>query len=166
MNKIFINNSKARKQIEYKIDNNGCWICVSHSKNTHGYPTIYINNKSTGIHRYMYKKFKGEIPEGLCACHKCDNPACINPEHLFIGTYKDNAQDKISKGRDFFPDNTGLHYNKGNKNGRVKLREEQVIKIRNSNLKQRELAEIYKVSQVLISHIQINKIWKHITNEF
>jgi hypothetical protein len=72
-----------------KIDEKGCWI----SYGKRGKPVSYK------YHRDSYKLFKGEIPEGLCVLHTCDNGFCINPDHLWLGTQKDNMQDKSKKGR-------------------------------------------------------------------
>ena len=88
------------KPIEYEIDSNGCWICVSHSnKGGQGYPRVMRNWEQIKIHRYVYKLYKNKIPDGLYVCHKCDVRHCINPEHLFEGTSSDNALDRERKGR-------------------------------------------------------------------
>jgi hypothetical protein len=63
------------------------------------YGTFFINGKVDKAHRAAYTMFLGPIPEGLCVLHKCDTPACVNPEHLFVGTKEDNAKDMISKNR-------------------------------------------------------------------
>lgn len=91
--------SPNKKEIKWDIDKNGCWICISHTPNTYGYPQCRQGYKIVVISRVMYEKYKGEIPNGMLVCHTCDNPKCINPEHLFIGTNQDNVDDMVRKGR-------------------------------------------------------------------
>jgi len=64
-----------------------------------GYGRIPIFGKNKSAHRFVWELLKGDIPEGLCVCHHCDNPKCINPDHLFLGTFYDNNHDKINKGK-------------------------------------------------------------------
>lgn len=86
------------KPIIYVITENNCWECISHSKNK-GYPQIYRRNSKEKGYRYVYELYKGKIPEGLHIMHLCDNPACINPNHLKPGTHQDNMDDMNNKGR-------------------------------------------------------------------
>ena len=106
-----------------------CWIWNGYLNNT-GYGQVpFYHFKTRLAHRVSYKLFIGNFDDSLCVCHKCDNPKCVNPEHLFLGTHKDNALDKVSKGRgvywnknkthcknghEFTPENTRLQ-----KNGRL-----------------------------------------------
>ena len=76
----------------------GCWIWQGY-KIKNGYGRTTRNYKQILAHRLSYQLNIGDIPEGLCVCHTCDVRACINPDHLFLGTIKDNNQDKINKGR-------------------------------------------------------------------
>lgn len=75
-----------------------CWEW-QRGTNSKGYGAVKIQNKTYSAHRVSWTLFNGDIPEGMFVCHHCDNPKCVNPEHLFIGTQKDNMQDKCKKGR-------------------------------------------------------------------
>lgn len=76
----------------------GCWEWTR-SSNGSGYGSFNFNGVHTTAHRQSYMAYKGEIPQGIIVCHTCDNKKCINPEHLFLGTYKDNYRDAVSKGK-------------------------------------------------------------------
>jgi len=91
---------KKMKEITWDVNGFGCWICNSHAKDQAGYPKTCFNGKTTSISRIMYQKYKGEIPTGLFVLHDCpggDNPGCINPEHLRVGTHQENMNDKKIK---------------------------------------------------------------------
>ena len=74
----------------------GCWL---YGGKTDRYGHVYVRGKIMVAHRVAYELVKGEIPEGMLVCHKCDVPGCCNPDHLWIGTDKDNMQDMVRKGR-------------------------------------------------------------------
>jgi len=80
-----------------KIPIGGCWIWTG-AKHPDGYGSIKYKNQPWKVHRLSYLVYKGEIAESL-VLHSCDNPSCINPEHLFLGTASDNMKDMVSKGR-------------------------------------------------------------------
>lgn len=107
-------------------------------------------------HRVSYSIFKGEIPEGMCVCHKCDNPKCCNPDHLFLGTVKENSNDMISKGRSLA----------GSKNHKSKLTENDIKEIvlmrLETGLSYPKIAKIYNVTPSAIRFIFIGKNWKHL----
>ena len=75
-----------------------CWLWLG-SVNNYGYGTLGHNKKVILAHRYAWEITNGAIPDGLLVCHSCDNPPCVNPDHLFLGTHTDNLNDCISKGR-------------------------------------------------------------------
>lgn len=98
-------------------------------------------------HRLAYELFVGPIPEGLCVLHRCDVRACVNPDHLFLGTAKDNSDDKISKGRE--------NRVKGTKSGRAKFSAEEIKAIRNTTgVTIRDLAKSLGVNKNTIFKIK------------
>lgn len=107
--------------------NTGCWLWT-HGSLVAGYGVIQDGNKSLKAHRVSYELFIGQIGKGLFVCHKCDTPACVNPNHLWLGTCKDNLRDAVKKkrmheqkkthcpnGHPYSGDNLIMHYRK-NKN--------------------------------------------------
>ena len=76
----------------------GCWIWQG-AKNQYGYGTMIHARKQWLTHRWAYTQWRGTIPAGLCVCHSCDTPACVNPDHLWLGTHQDNMRDRNRKGR-------------------------------------------------------------------
>lgn len=84
--------------IEWTEKENGCWICTSHRRGSEGYFHVVRDHKRIHIHRLFYQECFGAIPVGMVIRHKCDNNSCINPEHLELGTYKENAHDKKRNG--------------------------------------------------------------------
>jgi hypothetical protein len=83
-----------------KVDRSGdCWIWTSSIRGKSGYGAFKVDGKVLNAHRFSYELFVGPIPEGDLICHTCDNRRCVNPSHLFVGTYKDNHSDGVNKGR-------------------------------------------------------------------
>lgn len=115
--------------------------------------------KPQGAHRASWIIHYGDIPPKMEVCHKCDNPICVNPEHLFLGTHKENMADRERKGRRTPP--------RGSRNGKAKLTEKQVIEIKKElkegKISGSELARQYGVTKTQISLIKLGKSWNHIS---
>lgn len=134
---------------------NGCWEFNKLDKQGYGY--LCFNGKAERAHRFSYKMLVGEIPDNIFVCHKCDNPSCVNPDHLFLGTPADNTQDMLKKKRD--------NPQRGSKSSNSKLTEEQVIFIKElirNGEKYSTIAKKFNVSAGAISLIANNKNWKHV----
>ena len=145
-----------RRPLEFYEDYRGCWICCSHNaKAGTGYSIIKLNGKRMLLHRFMYEKYIGPIPEKMCVCHHCDNPACNNPKHLFLGTRADNSQDMVNKNRQ-------ARLN-GAWNGGATLTAKQAKEIFFARGLQRVIAYRYGISQQQVSLIKNRKEWKYLT---
>lgn len=132
----------------------GCWKWKG-SKNKGGYGSFHSdgNGKRIAAHRLSWKLFRGEIPDNLCVRHKCNNPECVNPDHLLLGTLKENSQDRIDAGNSC----------KGSKNKKSKIDEKLVKEIKESiRLGIRGLAKKYGISRSVICSIKHERTWKHV----
>ena len=129
---------------------NGCWEW-NRGLDRKGYAQAKIWGKGVWAHRASYAFFVEPIPDGLIICHKCDNPKCINPHHLFMGTTQDNVDDKMRKGR--------FVTTPGEKNGYAKLKANQIADILSDTRPQRTIGKEYGVSQSAISLIKLGKTW-------
>lgn len=139
--------------------NTGCWLWSGGLR--HGYGAFGLNSKNVSAHRVSYEINIGPIKKGLFVCHTCDVRSCVNPDHLFLGTHKDNMNDRDKKGRNA--------YQKGEVNGNAKLTAAQVIEIRKSTLSKIELSKLYGVHKDHIHEIRRGNKWKHLkqpTEEF
>jgi len=145
-------------KVAFYVDENGCWICTSHSPLTHdqrtGYYCCKVDGKTIRMHRQMYLMVKGPIPEGNVVRHTCDNSRCINPAHLKVGSHADNVQDRVDRDRSA----------KGEQNGRSKLTEADVKNIRADNTTPNvTMARIYHVDPKAIYDIRHRNTWKHVS---
>jgi hypothetical protein len=144
----------TRDQFMAKLVRNEATGCLEwHGvKNANGYGKTKIRGKDWNVHRYVWTLVNGPIPDGLFVCHKCDNRQCAEPDHLFLGTPKDNQQDMVRKGRSL----------KGERNNKSKLTPDDVRAIRASNQRQVDLAAQYGVAQNMISKIKLRQFWQHV----
>ncbi len=161
--RLFIGDVQKRffSKVAMTANPDKCWEWLG-GKSKSGYALFCVNlskgnRPSVRASRVMYFIHTGEHPTGKMVCHSCDNPNCVNPNHLFLGTPKDNTQDMIKKGRKFVA--------KGEKVSTSKLTAEQVLIIRerrNNGALLRELAKDYSLDMTSISLIIRRRNWKHI----
>ena len=133
-----------------------CWPWMAY-RNSGGYGKIKVDGKCLSAHRISWILHFGPIPKGMCVLHHCDNPSCMNPYHLFIGSPADNAADRGAKGRGNQP--------RGEKKAGVKLTEEKVHMIRKSPLSQRKLAAMCDVTGATIWCIRHYRRWAWLKEE-
>jgi len=139
-----------------KTDDCWTWIGKKLSVPPNNYGRFWFDGKWHLAHRISYRLFRGEMQSGYVVCHACDNPQCVNPEHLFIGKQEDNIVDMCNKGRQSAP--------KGEKAGRSKLVKSQVIEIKKRCLNKyrglyAELAREYGVTPAAIRAISEGRAW-------
>jgi len=160
-------NAKSNPKVDLKKrisnyiinDETQCWEWQGFI-NPDGYGVLGATGETKGrsqlAHRIAYEEWVGEIPPGMSVCHRCDNPKCINPAHLFAGSHLDNMKDRDIKGRQA----------KGSQSGKSKLTEAQVEDILRRGLSgessRGSLANEYKVTHDTISRILRREIWKHV----
>lgn len=143
-----------------QVDRKGpdeCWNWMGF-KNSAGYGRLRVDGRKELAHRVSWSDRNGAIPNGLCVLHRCDNPACVNPSHLFLGTRTVNNADRHSKGRSGAPH--------GEKSSFARFRDDQipyVCALLKAGLSQSDVARAYGVHKGTISHIARGGTWGHIT---
>lgn len=133
----------------------GCWLWTG-GVQSKGYGTFSFDDTPFYAHRFSYELHKGAIPSGMCVCHHCDTPRCVNPEHLFLGTPKDNSVDMAAKGRSVSGDR--CHW--------ARLTSSQVIELRSlfatGQWTGKQLAERYGISPTHVYACAHRRFWTHI----
>lgn len=165
-----------------KSSDNDCLIWIGSVKGDKGRPAFQMGKKSVYSSRYIYSKLIGDIPDGTMVCHTCDNPLCVNPAHLFLGSAMDNAKDMANKGRGWWQVSSsdevrermisaksiqvesgkvarGSMFRKSN----ITEADIPIIRSRAANGEsQRKLAREYGVGQSNICQIVTRRIWAHV----
>jgi hypothetical protein len=138
------------------IKTDSCWVWkLGKDKNGYGMFKGMIGSTTfTRAHRYSYALHTGDLLVGMQALHSCDNPSCVNPDHLSSGTNADNMRDKVQKGRQRIPE--------GEKNGKAILTEQQARRILKDPRPYTEIAAEYNVASSTIGSLKQRVSWKHI----
>lgn len=174
----------ARKSVaerfEEKVDRSGgpdaCHIWNA-TRDDNGYGRMFIDGRRVRAHRIAYELANGPIPQdgsyhGGCVCHNCpggDNPSCVNPAHLFLGTAADNNSDRKAKQRSAYGTSNGRYTHpertaRGDRSGAAKLTERDIPVILDllSECSQADVSRAYEVDQKTIWKIAHAKTWKHV----
>lgn len=146
--------SAQERLLEYSFFNQSGCIEWTGAKNKRGYGILKWERKSTLAHRLAYETFCEEIPKEKHVLHKCDNPKCINTDHLFLGSNKENVNDRVLKNRSFSP--------KGEKNNKAILSKKDILVIRKLKEPYSVIAKKFGVCKSTIGWIKTNQTWRHI----
>lgn len=146
-----------KRPIEFEVAANGCFETINRKKNPWGYVYISDNGRTKMLHRFIYEQLIGPIPEGLVIRHTCDNPGCINIEHLLMGTQLENIQDRQDRNRQA----------RGSRMNTSKLSDSEVLEIVDLlRIKGcEEIGKAYNVSNQTISGINTGLYWSHLTGK-
>lgn len=145
------NASIAERLAKYTRNEGACLIWTG-KRLPRGYGTLRVNGIMKYAHRLAWEEANGPISAGMFVCHRCDNPSCCNPEHLFLGTHADNMADQQAKKRHGY----------GERNGNAKLTEPQALEVLVATESRRDLAGRFEVSESTIGHIQRGYSWRHL----
>lgn len=158
---------RARFDAKWAVDpETGCWVWNASRTNPRrgrGYGRISIGGALYVAHRVAWRLFRGPIPTGSRVLHNCDNPPCVNPEHLFLGTQADNISDAASKGRLVPPTRPRESAPRGERSPQAKLTTSHVIAIRASTRSHSALAREFHVTPQAIAAVRGRRTWRHIT---
>lgn len=157
INKLFEDRREgltARFNARYAIAANGCWLWTGGREPRDGYGNFYVRTHKVPAHRAAWVLLRGPIPTGMFVCHHCDTPACVNPEHLFLGTLVDNNVDRSVKRRTHLPYGTGRRARK--------LTDEQVGIVRRGERSLNELAREFGLHPHTVSKVQRGLTYKNV----
>ena len=135
----------------------GCWLWTGSTTGAGKYGGLQADGRLQRSHRLQWERFNGPIPKGLLVCHHCDTPLCVNPDHLFLGTYADNRKDSIKKGRFHTYSNA-----KGKARYWSKFTADKIRTIRNDGRIGKVIALEYGMSKSAINRIKARTTWPHI----
>lgn len=158
------------------IGSDGCWVWRNR-KDHDGYGSVKVHGRIRRAHRFSYETFVGPIPEGMVVCHRCDNPPCVRPDHLFVGTVADNNADRNAKCRQSRGPRLSMALKLANRatpvgeaHGRSKLTESQVAEIRElltaGALSQSQIAKRFGVCTQTVNLINVGHNWRHSAGAF
>lgn len=139
----------------YTKRKDGCWEWVGY-RDPNGYGRMDVSDRPMLAHRVSYLVHYGSIPDGMAVLHKCDQPKCVNPEHLFLGTQADNVRDMHAKGR------ARKRALRGPEHGMAKLDERKVRAIRAWQGSLKDIAARYGITASTACDVRKRKTWKHI----
>lgn len=134
--------------------NSGCWLWEK-SLSIDGYGKIWVKNQMRSANRVSFERYKHKLTNNEYALHKCDNPSCVNPDHLFCGSKSDNNKDRMNKGRS----------SRGCKHHQSKLSNQEVLGIFNDTRRIIDIAISYNISQSTICDIKAKRTWGWLTDD-
>ena len=171
MSTILWRRAVARFATRYVVAESGCWVWAG-SKSADGYGKFSVGTKDWRAHRFSWTSRRGPIPDGQLVLHSCDNPPCVNPDHLFLGSQLDNRADCSAKGRAATgPENGARLYPerlaRGERQGLAKLTAAQVgdirARYRTGQYRQTDLSAIFGISPATVAQIVTLKTWRHVS---
>lgn len=148
---LYKSDHAKQRQVTWKTNSNGCFICTSHKTDDNGYAVGQRRGRHVKLHRYFYELAYGTLRKDQVLLHSCDTRNCINIMHLTPGSHQENMADMVAKGRSA----------RGERVGSSKLSKRKVKVIRNSKLTSRELADKYEVSVSTINRVKKGVYWKY-----
>ena len=140
----------------YVVKGDGCWEWTG-TLSSNGYGKSWFSGRLVRAHRVSWALVNGPVPAGMCVCHHCDNRVCVRPDHLFIGTYRDNVLDKEHKGRGNHP--------RGSSAGRALVTEVDVVEIRRlaeGGMCYHDIGPSYGLSKQAVGSIVRRQSWRHV----